>query len=207
MERNNLYPVFLKVSQLSVLIVGGGKVALEKLSFLLKSSPNAQVTMVSIKFREELIALAKRHQVLLVHNTAYSYTILKDQHLVIAATNNFKVNNQVYNDAKERHLLVNVADTPDLCDFFLGGIVTKGNIKIAISAIFGVIAVARSPSSAIAIISETKAKGNYTDIVLSVTIAMDVVIIIFFALIISFSQLLILPESSLSVVFCHISLR
>ncbi|MCK5402345.1 MAG: bifunctional precorrin-2 dehydrogenase/sirohydrochlorin ferrochelatase [Flavobacteriaceae bacterium] len=133
MERNNLYPVFLKVSQLSVLIVGGGKVALEKLSFLLKSSPNAQVTMVSIKFREELIALAKRHQVLLVHNTAYSYTILKDQHLVIAATNNFKVNNQVYNDAKERHLLVNVADTPDLCDFFLGGIVTKGNIKIAIS--------------------------------------------------------------------------
>ena len=133
MERNNLYPVFLKVSQLSVLIVGGGKVALEKLSFLLKSSPNAQVTMVSIKFSEELIALAKRHQVLLVHNTAYSYTILKDQHLVIAATNNFKVNNQVYNDAKERHLLVNVADTPDLCDFFLGGIVTKGNIKIAIS--------------------------------------------------------------------------
>lgn len=133
MERNNLYPVFLKVSQLSVLIVGGGKVALEKLSFLLKSSPKAQVTMVSIKFNEELIALAKRHQVLLVHNTAYSYTILKDQHLVIAATNNFKVNNQVYNDAKKRHLLINVADTPGLCDFFLGGIVTKGNIKIAIS--------------------------------------------------------------------------
>lgn len=133
MERNNLFPVFLKVSQLNVLIVGGGKVALEKLFFLLKSSPNAQVTMVSIEFREELIALAKRHQVLLVHNTAYSYTILKDQHLVIAATNNFKVNNQVYIDAKERHLLINVADTPDLCDFFLGGIVTRGNIKIAIS--------------------------------------------------------------------------
>jgi len=28
---------------------------------------------------------------------------------------------------------VNVADTPDLCDFYLGGIVTKGNLKIAIS--------------------------------------------------------------------------
>ena len=75
------------------------------------------------------------------------------------------------------------------------------NTKIAISAIFGVIAVARSPSSAIAIISETKAKGNYTDLVLSVTIAMDVVIIMFFALVISFSEVLILPVSSVSLMF------
>ena len=34
---------------------------------------------------------------------------------------------------KSRNLLVNVADTPELCDFYLGGIVTKGNIKVAIS--------------------------------------------------------------------------
>jgi len=60
--------------------------------------------------------------------------------------------------------------------------------RISISAIFGVIAVARSPSSAIAIISETKAEGEYTDTVLSVTIAMDVVIIIFFAVIVSVSE-------------------
>ncbi len=74
-------------------------------------------------------------------------------------------------------------------------------IKLAISAIFGVIAVARSPSSAIAIISETKSKGYYTDLVLSVTIAMDVVIIIFFALIISVSNILISPDSTFSVLF------
>lgn len=43
MERNELYPVFLKVSNLNVLVVGGGNVGLEKLTFLLKSSPNAQV--------------------------------------------------------------------------------------------------------------------------------------------------------------------
>ena len=34
---------------------------------------------------------------------------------------------------KKRHLLVNIADTPDQCDFYMGGIVTKGNVKIAIS--------------------------------------------------------------------------
>jgi precorrin-2 dehydrogenase/sirohydrochlorin ferrochelatase len=46
-ERNNLYPIFLKTEQLEILIVGGGYVALEKLSFLLKSSPNSKVTMVA----------------------------------------------------------------------------------------------------------------------------------------------------------------
>ena len=64
-------------------------------------------------------------------------------------------------------------------------------VKLAIGAIFGVIAVARSPSSAIAIISETRAKGPYTDIVLTVTIVMDVVIIILFALVISVCQVMI----------------
>jgi len=75
------------------------------------------------------------------------------------------------------------------------------NIKIAVSAIFGVIAVARSPSSTIAIISETKSKGDYTDLVLSVSIATDVVIIILFAIVISFSKLLISPDSSFSILF------
>ena len=58
MERNNLYPLFMKVKNLEVLIVGGGFVAEEKLEFLLKSSPNANVTMVSPMYREEAIAVA-----------------------------------------------------------------------------------------------------------------------------------------------------
>jgi len=74
-------------------------------------------------------------------------------------------------------------------------------VRLTISAIFGIIAVARSPSSAIAIISETKAEGDYTDTVLSVTIAMDVVIIIFFAVIISACKVLIKGGGSVSLVF------
>lgn len=65
------------------------------------------------------------------------------------------------------------------------------SIRIAISALFSVIAVARSPSSTIAIISETKAKGDYTSMVLSVTIVTDVVIIILFGVVISYCQVLI----------------
>ncbi len=63
MERNELYPVFLKVNNLNVLIVGGGNVGLEKLTFLLKSSPNAQVQMVAPEFLPETLKLAGNHNV------------------------------------------------------------------------------------------------------------------------------------------------
>lgn len=73
--------------------------------------------------------------------------------------------------------------------------------RFAIAALFGVIAVARSPSSAIAIISETKAKGDYTNTVLSVTIAMDVVIIILFGIVISFCQMILKDGGSANLTF------
>lgn len=132
MERNELYPVFLKVHKLNVLIIGGGKVALEKLNFLLKSSPNAKVTLVAPEFDSEVFKLITNHNIR-VELQSYVEVFLNDKHLVIAATNNRDVNKQIYNHCKQRNLLVNVADTPELCDFYLGGIVSKGHVKIAIS--------------------------------------------------------------------------
>ncbi|MCF6213991.1 MAG: bifunctional precorrin-2 dehydrogenase/sirohydrochlorin ferrochelatase [Flavobacteriaceae bacterium] len=132
MEQNKLYPIFLKASQLNILIVGGGKVALEKLRFLLKSSPNANVLLAAISFDENILKMAESHSVSLV-KTPYSKAALKNKQIVIAATNNTQINKQIYRDAKAENILINVADTPDLCDFYLGGIVTKGQVKIAIS--------------------------------------------------------------------------
>jgi precorrin-2 dehydrogenase/sirohydrochlorin ferrochelatase len=132
MERNELYPVFLKVSQLNILIVGGGNVAEEKLTFLLKSSPNAKVEMVSPMYRETTVALAKRYGVHM-HMAEYDSNYLLGMHVVIATTDSIPVNEQVYHDCRTRNILVNVADSPPYCDFYMGGIVTKGNVKIAIS--------------------------------------------------------------------------
>ncbi|NJB83168.1 precorrin-2 dehydrogenase/sirohydrochlorin ferrochelatase family protein [Wenyingzhuangia aestuarii] len=132
MEKNQLYPVFLKVTALNTLIVGGGNVALEKLSFLLKSSPDAKVTMISPFFREETIAKAKEGKVRMVVGN-YDSSMLEGKHIVIATTDVPAVNLQVYNDCKERAILVNLADNPPYCDFYMGGIVTKGNVKIGIS--------------------------------------------------------------------------
>ncbi|PQJ75113.1 precorrin-2 dehydrogenase/sirohydrochlorin ferrochelatase family protein [Polaribacter gangjinensis] len=132
MEQNELYPIFLKVHQLEILIVGGGFVALEKCSFLLKSSPNSKVTLVAPFFREETKELAEKFQLHMIHDS-YQKSYLENKQMVIATTDNLEVNIQVYHDCKEKNILVNVADNPPYCDFFMGGIVTKGNVKIAIS--------------------------------------------------------------------------
>ena len=129
---NELYPIFLKAHQLNILLVGAGNVGLEKLSFLLKSSPNATVNIVAEAVNKEVKNLADKHQ-LIIHQRSFEFEDLNAKHLVIAATNNSHLNNAIYAECRMKKLLVNVADKPDLCDFYLGGIVTKGNVKIAIS--------------------------------------------------------------------------
>lgn len=133
MERNELYPIFLKLQNLNVLIVGGGNVGLEKLSFMLKSSPNANVEVVAPKFIPELEALVEKHPSVKLTQAKFKKKMLKKRNMVIACTDDLKVNKRVYDLSRKRYLICNIADTPDLCDYYLGGIVTKGNVKIAIS--------------------------------------------------------------------------
>lgn len=133
--QNPLYPVFLKLHQLKMLIVGAGEVGFEKLSFILKSSPGAHITLVAPWISPDILTL-------LSEKGPFDVEIIKrefqdsdvDGHdLVIAATNIKALNHQVQSIAKSKGKLINVADTPDLCDFYLGSIVTRGNLKVAIS--------------------------------------------------------------------------
>ena len=129
---NQLYPVFLKMDQLKLLLVGGGYVALEKLTFLTKSSPNAQVHLVAIDFLPEVLDIIEQFN-FTYDQRPYTASDLEDIQIVIGATNDPAVNAQIYQDARDRNRLVNIADNPPLCDFYMGGIVTKGDLKIAIS--------------------------------------------------------------------------
>ena len=129
---NTLYPIFLKTEQLHVLIVGGGFVALEKLEFLFKTSPNARVTLISPMVREETQAFIADKNVTVVKRS-FHRKFLRGKNIVVATTDVPKVNERVYKLCRKRNTLVNVADNPPLCDFYMGGIVTKGNLKVAIS--------------------------------------------------------------------------
>ncbi|WP_019990545.1 precorrin-2 dehydrogenase/sirohydrochlorin ferrochelatase family protein [Rudanella lutea] len=130
---NTLFPVFVKISQLQTLVVGGGYVGLEKLTALLNADADAPITLVAPEIRDEIRALAGQHPNITLIAEAYRPEHLADRDLVIVGTNDKGVNRQVQQDCKARKILVNVADTPDLCDFYLSSVVRKGDLKIAIS--------------------------------------------------------------------------
>jgi precorrin-2 dehydrogenase / sirohydrochlorin ferrochelatase len=132
-ERNNLFPVFLKLEQLDTLIVGGGNVGLEKLNALLKSSPQARVTMVAPVIKEEIKALLDHTPHLRILERKFRVRDLQAKDLVMLATDDSDLHLRIRKLARKRKLLVNVADTPGMCDFYLGSVVTKGNLKIGIS--------------------------------------------------------------------------
>ncbi len=132
---NPLYPIFLKLHELRTLIVGAGEVGYEKMSFILKSSPDAVITVVAPWVNpeiEELLARLPNHRVR-IERREFDPTDVVGYDLAVAATNFPELNQQVRTACKTAGVLVNVADTPALCDFYLGSIVTRGSLKIAIS--------------------------------------------------------------------------
>ncbi len=131
---NNLYPVFLKVDRLNGLIVGGGSTAYEKLYFILKNSPVVNIQLVAKKVQPEIYQIVKKYDANVeIIEAEYNFKHLTDKNFVIAATNDYGTNIKIVYDARLKNVLINVADTPQLCDFFLGSIVSKNDIKIAIS--------------------------------------------------------------------------
>ncbi len=130
---NNLFPVFLKLEELSLLIIGGGKVAFEKLNAVLNNSPQTKIKLVGIEISDEIKEIAEQRNNLELFERNYSIQDIEESDIVIAAVNDLATSEQIKNDTKEQGKLVNVADKPGLCDFYLGSIVKKGSVKIAIS--------------------------------------------------------------------------
>jgi precorrin-2 dehydrogenase / sirohydrochlorin ferrochelatase len=133
-DQNPLYPVFFKLDRLKMLIVGAGEVGMEKLHFIIKSSPNANIRIIATWAAPDVQELVDKypHNIQLVLKE-FENDDVQGSDIIIAATNFPVVNQMVYEAAKSFGKIVNVADTPDLCDFYMGSIVTRGALKVAIS--------------------------------------------------------------------------
>lgn len=132
-EGNQLFPVFLKLNDLHTVLVGAGAVGLEKLTAVLNNSPQARITLIAKDFLSDVHLLAGQYSRVTVIQKAFADTDLDQADLVIAATGNPELNDYIRQSARDRKLLVNIADKPALCDFYLASIVQKGDLKIAIS--------------------------------------------------------------------------
>lgn len=133
MADNHLYPVFLKLHKLKILLVGAGNVGAEKLKALLRNCPEAHITIVADSVSLNVCRMAVNHWNVRLVQRKFRIEDLKNIDLVFLATNDVLLHESITEFTREMKILVNVADTPELCDFYMGSVVQKGYLKIGIS--------------------------------------------------------------------------
>lgn len=132
-QQNKLFPVFLKLENFRVLVVGGGKIAGEKVGAIFNNSPATRVKLVAPRISEDILRWKSKFDNLEIANRAFEEHDLDQVDFVIVAVNDKATSLRIKQLAEQRRLITNVADTPEQCDFYLGSIVQKGDLKIAIS--------------------------------------------------------------------------
>jgi uroporphyrin-III C-methyltransferase/precorrin-2 dehydrogenase/sirohydrochlorin ferrochelatase len=124
-------PIFLKVHQQPCVVVGGGEVAVRKVTMLLKAG--AQISVVSPDCHAELLELVEAQKISW-RQKHYQVEDIQDCLLVVAATDDEPLNAQISQQAKQLGILVNVVDAPELCSFTMPAIIDRSPLVIAISS-------------------------------------------------------------------------
>jgi siroheme synthase-like protein len=130
MEQPQLFPVSLNLQGKTCLVVGGGAVAEKRVRSLL--SCGAVVRLVSPDVTPWLAEAAE------VGTLVWKHEPFRPEHtdgamVVCVATSERETNAEIYRLAKQRHCLVNVADDPPHCDFYMPAVVRRGHLTVAVS--------------------------------------------------------------------------
>lgn len=123
------YPIFLEMGGRRAVVIGGGAVAVRKSQALLAAG--ARLVVVAKETDDALTAICQSSNAELIRSR-YSKDYLAGAVLAIAATNDAKLNRQIYKDCQELEILCNVVDAPELCDFLVPAVVKRGDLQIAI---------------------------------------------------------------------------
>lgn len=125
----SFYPVMLDLKGKNCLVIGGGRIALRKVTGLLRA--DALVTVVASGFISHFNLLS--HRITMINRCFSESDIQKKYALVIGATDQPSINHTISSKAAELGILCNIVDQPHLCSFIVPAVVNRGNITIAIS--------------------------------------------------------------------------
>lgn len=120
-------PISIKITNKKVLLVGGGKVALEKIQSLKRFTKD--ITIIT----EEAIQEIKEYPYTIIYKE-YEKTDLNNFFLVYACTNNSNINQLIKSDCDEKGILVNVVDNPQQSEFISPAIYKDNNMTVAVSS-------------------------------------------------------------------------
>ena len=124
------YPINLNIRNRKCLVVGGGSVGSRKANTLLECG--AKVTVISPELTAVLLGLAEKKAIEWI-SRPYDESDIRGVFLVIAATNDYRLNHRIYLDARKFNKLCNIADQPEACDFILPSIVRREDLVITVS--------------------------------------------------------------------------
>lgn len=126
----DFFPIFMDLEGRNCLVVGGGKVAARKVSLLVRAG--ARVEVVS----PELCTAMQQHldRGEITHSArVFEETDVANKVLVIAATGEQDVNQQVSELCRQQNIPVNVVDQPDLCSFIMPSVIDRSPVQVAVS--------------------------------------------------------------------------
>lgn len=127
---SRLYGLFADLKQRPVLVVGGGAIAERKIESLLLAG--ADITVIAKSFSPSIQEWHEQEKLSISSESFYD-ELLDNFVLTIAATDDRALNQSIAQAAEQRHRLVNVVDTADLCNFHVPSIIDRGLLQIAIS--------------------------------------------------------------------------
>jgi len=126
----SLFPMFVKLADRLVVVVGGGRIAEQKIPGLLSAGARLRLVAPAITLQ---IAEWVRFGKIDWQPKEFAGVDLRDAFLVIAATSDSFVNGDVYRAAEERGILCNAVDDVEHCHFYYASVVQRGDLQIAIS--------------------------------------------------------------------------
>ncbi|RHX81146.1 siroheme synthase [Leptospira yasudae] len=125
------YPAFLNLENKNVLLIGGGKVALEKLPHLLDAG--AKITLIALETCREVAQILEKHPEIKVEYRSVEFSDLQGRALVFSATNDSDLNRRLSDYAHSWKIWINCADDPSNCDFYSAAVLDRGPVRVAIS--------------------------------------------------------------------------
>lgn len=128
----DIFPISLKLQQQPCLIVGGGHIAYRKALLLAKAG--AKIDVLAPEIDDSLLQLVQQSQGQYVQDVFSSSTALRHYRLVIAATDNNRVNQQVFAACEAENVLVNSVDDPPHCRFMVPAIIDRSPLVISVAS-------------------------------------------------------------------------
>lgn len=125
------FPLFMDISDKKIVVIGGGNIAARRVKVLSQFCRN--LTVVAPRIHPDLLTLEEKGQIRVIRRE-YEREDIYDAWMVLAATDQHKLNEEIYSVAKCLGALVNVASNREKCDFHFPGIVKKNHFVVGINA-------------------------------------------------------------------------